>query len=75
MSVAKAELMLLDTVRVEYDNPNKKDPKKKLTKPNDRSIALNEESVRKALERRKKEEWTKMSFSDLDKLTKLNTDK
>lgn len=74
MSVAKAELMLLDTVRVEYDTKDKKDKQQKVN-PNDKAFKLQEEANKKALERRKKEEWTKMSFSDLDKLTKPNTDK
>lgn len=65
--------MLLDIVRVEYNKSNKNASKNTVIKPSDRSIALNEESVRKAIEKRKQLEWSKMSFSDLDKLTNLNT--
>lgn len=67
--------MLLDTYKVDYKSEDKKGKKKKgVVNPNDKSIALNEESVRKARERRKKQEWTKMSFSDLSTLTTQNTD-
>lgn len=60
MSVAYYELMALDVARVEYDNEDK--PKK----ADDESVRLNEESLRKAKERREKDEWTKTTLSELN---------
>lgn len=65
--------MLLDVVRVEYDKPKDEKSKNRKIKPNDKSITLNEESVRKSLEKRKQQEWIKMPFSDLKKLNTTNT--
>lgn len=61
--------MALDIPRVEYGTKDKK--KNKISK-NDRSISLNEESVRKARERREQKKWQKMKLSDLE--TQTNTE-
>lgn len=55
--------MLIDLPRVEYKNSNKKDPKK--ISSNDASIKLNEESARKAKERRDAKNFKQVKLSDI----------
>lgn len=61
-SVAKYELMALDVARVVYDKDNKENK----VKADKESIRLNEESLRKARERHKQEEWQEKKLSDLN---------
>jgi len=60
-SVAKYELMILDVARVVYD----KEDKDKRTVADAESIRLNEESLRKARERNRDNEWQEKKLSDI----------
>ena len=54
--------MALDVARVVYDKDNKENK----VKADKDSIRLNEESLRKARERHKQEEWQEKKLSDLN---------
>lgn len=60
MSVAYYEIMALDVARVEYD----KEGKPKVA--DEESIRLNQESLRKAREKRENKEWTETTLSQLN---------
>ncbi|WP_170120063.1 hypothetical protein [Dysgonomonas alginatilytica] len=54
--------MALDVARVVYNS----DTREKKSVADEESIRLNEESLRKSRERRKKEEWQQMKLSELN---------
>ncbi|WP_163356474.1 hypothetical protein [Dysgonomonas sp. 25] len=60
-SVAKYELMILDVTRVVYD----KEDTHKRKFADQESIRLNEESLRKARERNRDNEWQEKKLSEL----------
>jgi len=61
LSVAYYELLSLDVARVDYDSGEEKPKKADLE-----SVRLNEESLRKARERHKQNEWKAGKLSDLN---------
>lgn len=77
--MAQIEIMSLDLPRVEYIHENEKGKNQNPTRPikinpNDASVKLQEEANKRAVERRKKNEWQKIKLSELDTNTQTNTD-
>lgn len=76
--MAQIEIMSLDLPRVEYTHENEKgtpadNGKRKKLDPNDKSLKLQEEANKRAVERRKKNDWQKIKLSELDTNTQTNT--